>query len=213
MTERGSGRFAAIALVAGIMMPVFYYGTQIAAFPFYPGYDPLRQAASELGSDRSLQPWLFNAGAMLTGLASLVAAYGVPAAFLRLGGKSWTAGLAALALVSCGLASLNAGWFALPDPRHNPGWLGLGTFLLPAVLLLASWGVRDMAALRWFLVAALLAVAALAPFMAGLTGVDRASYGGLLQRLLTLPLFLSVGAASLVLRRRLSQLDPSGRNS
>lgn len=209
MAEPRSAAFISIALIAGVAVPLFYYGSQAAAYPFYPGYDPLRQVASELGSDRSLQPWLFNTGAMLTGLASLIAAFGVAGAFTRLGATRWSAWLVALALISCGLASLNAGWFALPDPRHNPGWLGLGTFLLPIVLLLPTWRIPGMEGLRLFLMAAILAVAALAPFMAGLTGIDRASYGGLLQRLLTLPLFLSVGVASLVLRRRLSQLDPS----
>jgi hypothetical membrane protein len=201
-------RLRTLGLAAATAVPILYYGTQLAALPFYPGYEPLRQPASALGSDASLQPWLFNGGAILTGLASFGAAYGVAAACLALGGWRWAAWLAALALLSCGLASLNAGWFPLPDPRHNPGWLGLGTFLLPPVLLLAVWRIGGLGWLRLFLAAAILAVAALAPFMAGWAGVDRAAYGGLLQRLLTLPLFLSVAAAGLGLRSRLRQLDP-----
>lgn len=201
-------RLRAFGLLAAVSVPVLYYGTQLASLPFYPGYDWLRQPASALGSDQSLRPWLFNGGALLTGLASFAAAYGIAAACIALGGRRWRASAAALALLSCGLASLNAGWFALPDPRHNPGLLGLGTFLLPPVLLLAVWKISGLAKLRLFLSGAILAVAALAPFMAGWAGVDRAAYGGLLQRLLTLPLFLSVAAAGLGLRSRLRQLDP-----
>jgi hypothetical protein len=201
-------RLRAFGLAAAIAVPILYYGSQLAALPFYPGYDLLKQPASALGSDGSSQPWLFNGGAMLTGLASFAAAHGIAAACIALGGARWAAWLAALALLSCGLASLNAGWFALPDPRHNPGWLGLGTFLLPPLLLLAVWTIPGLGKLRLFLAAALLAVAALAPLMAGWTGPDRADYGGLLQRLLTLPLFLSVAMAGLGLASRLRQLDP-----
>jgi hypothetical protein len=199
---------AAFGLPAAIAVPILYYGAQLAALPFYPGYDGLRQPASALGSDASSRPWLFNGGAILTGLASVAAAYGIAAACIALGGWRWASWLAALAFASCGLASLNAGWFPLPDARHNPGLLGLGTFLLPPALLLAVWRIDGLVRLRLFLAAAMLAVAAIAPFMAGWTGVDRAAYGGLLQRLLTLPLFLSAAAAGLALRSRLRQLDP-----
>ncbi len=201
-------RLTVFGLAAAVAVPILYYGSQLAALPFHPDYDWLRQPASALGSDQSLRPWLFNGGAMLTGLASIAAAYGIASACIALGGWRWAALLAALALLSCGLASLNAGWFALPDPRHNPGLLGLGTFLLPPVLLLAVWKIRGLAGLRLFLAGAILAVAALAPFMAGWTGVDRSALGGLLQRLLTLPLFLSPGFAGLALAARLRQLDP-----
>ena len=201
-------RLRALGLAAAVAVPILYYGTQLAALPFYPDYDWLGQPASALGSDRSLRPWLFNGGAMLTGLASLAAAYGIGSACIARGGARWAAWLAALALLSCGLASLNAGWFALPDPRHNPGWLGIGTFLLPPLLLLAIWTIPGLARLRLFLAGAMLAVAAVAPFMAGWTGLDRAEFGGLLQRLLTLPLFLSVAMAGLGLAARLRQLDP-----
>jgi len=203
-------RLTRLGLTAAVAVPILYYATQLAALPFYPGYDPLRQAASELGSDGSLYPGLFNGGAILTGLASLAAACGIASACIALGGWRWAAWLAAAALLSCGLASLNAGWFPLPDPRHNPGWLGLGTFLLPPVLLLAVWRIPGTRRLRFALAAAILAVATLAPFMAGWAGVDRAAYGGLLQRLLTLPLFLPVAAAGLALQARLRQLDPHG---
>lgn len=201
-------RLRAFGLAAAVAVPILYYGTQLAALPFYAGYDPMTQPASALGSGNSNLPWLFNGGAILTGLASLAAAYGIAAACIALGGARWAAWLAALALLSCGLASLNAGWFALPDPRHNPGWLGIGTFLLPPLLLLAVWRIPGLERLRLFLAGAILAVAAVAPFMAGWTGLDRADYGGLLQRLLTLPLFLSVAMAGLGLAARLRQLDP-----
>ena len=76
----------AFGLAAAVAVPILYYGTQVAALPFHPGYDWLRQPASTLGSDQSLRPWLFNGGAMLTGLASFAAAYGIAAACIVLTG-------------------------------------------------------------------------------------------------------------------------------
>ena len=60
------------ALYAAIAMPVIYFGTQLVAAPFYPDYSFSRDTASMLGTTDSHHPWIFNLGAMLTGVAGLV---------------------------------------------------------------------------------------------------------------------------------------------
>jgi hypothetical protein len=64
------------ALYAAIAMPVIYFGTQVIAAPFYPEYSFARDRASILGTTSSEQPWIFNLGAVLTGAAGLVGAFG-----------------------------------------------------------------------------------------------------------------------------------------
>jgi hypothetical membrane protein len=198
-----SRRWTEIGLIAGIAVPILYFGIQAVTMPLYPGYDPLRQPASALGSDSAPWGWVFNTGAILTGLATFAAAYGIGRALAVLGSWRMAAALAALALVSSGAASINAGLFHLPDPRHNPGWLGIGTFVFPLVMLIAAWPLPGSRGLKAMLLACVVAFAALAPVMAGATAIDRAAYGGLLQRLVALALFLPVGVGACWLLRRL----------
>ena len=63
----------------GIAVPLLYYGVQVVAAPFYSGFSFLSTTASELGSDGSTRPSIFNAGAILVGISSFIAAVG----FLR----------------------------------------------------------------------------------------------------------------------------------
>jgi hypothetical membrane protein len=51
------------ALYAAIAMPLIYFGTQLIAAPFYPGYSFAQDTASMLGTTTSRQPWIFNLGA------------------------------------------------------------------------------------------------------------------------------------------------------
>jgi hypothetical membrane protein len=41
-------------------MPVIFFGTQIAAAPFYPGYSFSQESVSMLGTHFSGHPWMFN---------------------------------------------------------------------------------------------------------------------------------------------------------
>ena len=69
--------FTMAALQTGMAVPFLYFGTQLAAALFFPGYSFLRMPASLLGSDQATYPMIFNAGAILTGLATLLAAVGI----------------------------------------------------------------------------------------------------------------------------------------
>jgi hypothetical membrane protein len=156
-------RWVETALAAAIGVPILYFGAQVGIMPFHPGYDALTQPASALGADGAPYAWLFNLGVLLTGILTIAAAWGIGRGLFAAGARPALAWLAGLALLSSGLASLNAGIFHLPDPRHNPGWLGAGMFLFPPLLLAAAWSFDKARGLRLRLVLCLAAIAVLAP--------------------------------------------------
>lgn len=133
--DHPGGNLKRFALCCGVAVPILYYGTQFAAMAFYPGYRILAQVASELGSNQSTQPMVFNAGAVLTGIAALIAAFG----FLRAIPNRVLAWLVFLGMLSNGAAGMWAGIHPLPDPRHNPGAIGAGMFFLPLLFIFATW--------------------------------------------------------------------------
>jgi hypothetical membrane protein len=197
MAQRGTGdRLTDLLLWIAVAIPFFYYGTQLVAARFYPGYDFRLQVASELGSDRAPTPGIFNAGVLLVGLGCLLAALGYYRGLVRAGGNRVLTGLVAAALVSAGAASLWAGTYHLPDPRHNPGALGAGMFVFTPLLLAAVWRLNGSRNLMLLLVAALLGVALLAPFMSGAFGPQPP---GLFQRLFAATFFLPIAFGALFL--------------
>jgi len=174
-------------------VPILYYGVQIATVPFYPGYSFLTNSASELGSENSSFPGAFNAGVIVNGIAALIAAPALFSALALEGVSRLWSWLVALALISMGVASIWAGSYALPDPRHNPGALGAGTFLIPLLLPLAVLRVEAARSLRKYLFFNLAVFFALVPVMSGLTAVDLHQFGGLLQRVTAAVVYLPVG--------------------
>lgn len=210
-------RLARAALALGFSIPFLYFGVQLLAAPFYSGYSFLSQDASTLGSSGSSFPALFNTGALLVGLTTLLAAWGFWQALGALGVRPLFIGLTALALISSGLASLNAAIFPLPDPRHSGGPLGLGTFFLPVLLPLTLWKFPGARSLKSYLVLNLLVFIALIPIMSGLiqmiginTGLDLQGYQnflnthqGLLQRVTASVVFIPIALVAYFLRQRL----------
>ena len=71
-------------LACGVAVPVIYYGIQVLAAAYEPDYSFVRQAASELGSDRAARAAWFNAGIMMLGGVALAASVGLLRAMLRL---------------------------------------------------------------------------------------------------------------------------------
>ena len=176
-------------------MPI-YFGTQLIAAPFYSGYSFAQDTASMLGTTTSRQPWIFNLGAVLTGVAGLTGAFGL---FRELRTVTWTALalLVGLSVVANGVLSLKAGMFPMPDPRHA-SWqfLMFPTLAAPVLLLIALW--RQSVALRMYLlcnaVALLLMMHRVAPVFAE----------GTMQRLFALVVFVPVGVAGYALVRRVT---------
>jgi hypothetical membrane protein len=194
------------ALGAGVAVPFLYYGAQAIAAPFFPGFSFLGTTASELGSDHSAHPFLFNGGAILLGVAGLVAAVGFFRAFRLLGTHPILAWLTSIALAVSGLSSLWAGCFPLPDPRHagHPAFL-IAMLSLPPFLAVAIWR-RGHVALNCYLLANLFPLAVMIPIMSGVTALDTHIYRGLLQRIFALTVFLPIGVAAYVLATRTKAL-------
>jgi hypothetical membrane protein len=192
-----------ISLWCGVLVPLVYFGAQLIAAPFYPDYSFLVNSASQLGSDASTFPALLNGGAMLSGVLGLLSAYGIGTALQAAGAKPWFAWISAACAVSVAAAAIWAGLHPMPDPQHNPGAIGIGMFLGPLALLAAFWNVRDGRAMRAYLVFTLFAFAALAPIMSGITPVDLNHYGGLMQRVAALVLYLPPAVAAWWLLRRI----------
>jgi hypothetical membrane protein len=217
-TRKGSTIMIALALRIGIAVPFLYFGVQFAAAPFYPGYSFLTRDASTLGSPGSSLPAVFNIGAICVGILMFIAAWGFLRAFRFLGVRNFIAWPTALAILSGGLGSLNAGLFPLPDPRHAGGVLascGAGIFLLPFLLPLAIWKLLDRGPVAKYFVTNVIALAALFPIMSGfvqrsgvLTGVAMVwyqtflnNYQGLLQRIFALIVFVPIAVSALFLSR------------
>jgi hypothetical membrane protein len=212
----GAIRFA---LGLGVAAPFLYFGIQIAAAPFFPDYSFLARDASTLGSNGSSLPALFNIGCLVVGIVTLIASWGFFRAFRLLKVRAAIAGLASLALVASGLASINAFLFPLPDPRHTGSVLalaGAGTFLLPFLLPLALWKLIERGPIASYFIANIVAIIALIPVMSGLiqrfsimAGVDIPWYQsflnndqGLLQRIASVIVFGPIAVSAWYLSQR-----------
>lgn len=205
-----------LALRLGLLVPILYIAMQVVAAAFYPGYSFFDQDASTLGSPGSRFPALFNGGAIIEGIVKCIVAWGFLRAFQKLGRSSIVAWLIPLVLVASGLASINAGVFPLPDPRHTMSplaVLNIGTILLPLLVPMAVWRWCETRTVKVYFIVNIVMFIVLLPIMSGLiqrlsvmAGVELYTYQqllnqyhGLLQRIaasLTLPP-LAVGASLL----------------
>jgi hypothetical protein len=203
----------------GIAVPLLYFGIQLVAAAFYPGYSFYSHDASTLGSDGSTAPWIFNVGALLLGAIKVAVALAFASVLPQAGVGRVLSALTALALASAGLGSVNAFLHPLPDPRHTEGLLsivGSGFVLLPILTTAVLWrlGARRYALLN------IVFCLALIPLMTGLVqricmqiGIDFSGfqaflngYHGLVQRMGAAVVFVPVGVIAHLLRRRTAPL-------
>jgi len=173
-------------------MPVVYFGAQALAAPFFPNFNVLAHTASVLGSNLSLRPAILNMGAALTGAAAVAASFGLFRELRSHGVWLVVAALVATCSISIGLASLWAASHPLPDPRHNSGLLGAGAFAAPFAVLLSSLALQNSSRLRWYLIVNVLLFFVVAALYAGLISLDLRSYGGAVQRLAALVMFVPI---------------------
>lgn len=194
----------AFALGCGIMVPMLYFGNQLLAAPFFPNYSFLSMDASLLGSDLAIYPAIFNIGAIITGIATIIASVGFLLALQQLATNPLLTWLTALAILLNGLGSLWAGLFPMPDPRHGDNPFAVGIFLFPLLLTFTLWNHRNARLIKIYLIITNLLFIALVPIMSGVSGINTQGYQGLLQRIAALVFFLpiSVGAYFLIQRTK-----------
>ena len=76
-----------LMLCAAVAVPLLYFGVQLIAAPYYPGYSFATDTASMLGTAASRHPGILNNGAILDGIAGVSEQPGCSLAF-----PAWQAG-------------------------------------------------------------------------------------------------------------------------
>lgn len=188
-------------LAAAVAIPLLYFGVQLIAAPWYPGYSFITDTASMLGTAASLHPSIFNNGAILDGVAGIVGAAGL---FLGLSGTAskWLRTLVAIGVLFDGVLSLKAGLFPMPDPRHA-SWqfLMFPILITPLLMLAATW--RISAWLRIYLVADVAFLILMVPMM--MHRIAPLWPEGTMQRLFALVVMVPIGVVALALLRERQQ--------
>ena len=195
------------ALGSGILVPIFYFGTQLLAAPFFPDYSFLSMEASLLGSDLAIYPAIFNIGAILTGIVTIIASVGFLLALQHLGTNRFLAWLTSLAVLLNGLGSLWAGFFPMPDPRHGSNPFAVGIFLFPILLTFSLWNRSNARPIKIYLIITNLLFIALIPIMSGVSSINTQGYQGLLQRIAVLVFFVPISVGSYFLIKRTKNLS------
>ncbi len=188
-----------LAGACALFFPVLYFVLQLIAAPFYPGYSFISNAASDLGSPDSLQPLVFNIGALIIGVIGLIGAFGLWHGLRARGSGVRSAGVLAFAVALAAASSIWAGMFPLPDPMHGQNPLTVGLFVMPFVALFTLWQ-RAGRALRLYLLLNILCFAALAYVLSGTAGIPIGPIQGLTQRAFALVAFGPIGVAAWLLR-------------
>jgi hypothetical membrane protein len=212
-------RFRLAALRIGVLVPFVYFGIQLIAAPFYPGYSFMNRDASTLGSAGSRCPAIFNLGSILLGMMTLIAAWGFFRALRDSGVNPILTWLISLGVASFGVASINAGIFPLPDPRHTTGVFaiaGIGSILLPFLMPVVVSKLHGSRPLRTLLLFNIVALFLLIPIVSGLSqyvlikaGVPFPRYQdflnhsvGLVQRILAFITIVPIGIGAYCLIAR-----------
>lgn len=106
-----------VALQMGMAVPFLYFGTQLVTAPFFPGYSCLTMPASLLGSDQAVYPAIFNVGAIITGIATLIASVGFLYALQELKANPILAWLTTIAIALNGLGQPLGGIYPTAGPK------------------------------------------------------------------------------------------------
>jgi hypothetical membrane protein len=192
-----------VLLLAGILIPVVYFGLLLLAPVIYPGFSYVTQYASEMGSAAARYPAVFNMGVMACGVAGLVASFGFFHAVRRLGGNTLLAALTGLTLFLFGIATFMGGKFPMPDERHGGYGLGFAFQLAPLFLALALWRLRSLRGLCIFLLVVFGVMTFVILVMMGVGSLVTRANVGLWQRANALAGFPWVGIAAWRLRKEL----------
>lgn len=190
-----------VFLLGAMLLPVLYFGVQVALAPTFPGYSFLIHPASLLGSDQSPSAAVFNAVAILCGVTGIAGAIGL---FIALRAQRCPLVMNVLIVAAVLLAAAGCIWagvFPMPDPRHGANPSAPALIGLPVLLAIASFLAPALKAWRIYFVANLALLTVVILVMAGIIPVDRAAYGGLLQRFIAFAGFVPIGVAGVALWR------------
>lgn len=188
-----------ILLAGGVAAPLIYLGLMAGGSLLFPGFDHQTQFVSELGGPDAPHPMIFNLGLMAAGTLTILGAVGL---FLRLRGQAVVgAALAALAVGVFGASILIGGIFPLPDPRHMAWGMGFAVQVAPLLMLWAVWRTPNLAGLKGFLFASLIAVNLALAVLFGVGDLVGPDNIGLWQRLYGLTMYPWIGVTALWLMR------------
>jgi hypothetical protein len=124
MNTQAKDQLTVIAIGAGTLIPLVYFGIQLVAAPFAQNYSFVRQVASELGMTTvSRFPGIFIWGTILGSIPTFITAFGFLFGLRRLGVHPVPTWLTFFALIAITLSDIMAGLFPLPDSRHEGPFL------------------------------------------------------------------------------------------
>jgi len=192
----GNQRLTTLMLSAAVAVPLLYFGVQLIAVPWFPGYRFATDTASMLGTAASFHPGIFNNGAILDGIA-----FGAAGLFLGLSSvaRKWLRTLVAIGVFSNGVLSLKAGLFPMPDPRHASWQFLLFPILItPLLMLAATWRISVW--LRIYLMVDVACLFLLIPIM--MHRIAPIWPEGATQRLFAFVAMVPIGIVALVLLRK-----------
>jgi len=192
-----------LLLWMGVLVPVVYYGAQIAGALSWPGYDIATQYASELGSAKAPHPEYFNWPVMAGGVLAVLSSLGFFLALRERGGGLIPSFLTALCIAAFGVSYVMGGMFPMPNELHNGFGLGLATIPAPLFMLWALARTRAPG-LKLVLVLTFLAMVGmnLIMFNIGELNLVRQSNVGLWQRAYSLASIPWLALAALALMGR-----------
>lgn len=193
-----------LGLYAVIAIPFLYFGLQVVAAPFYPGYSFLKNVASDLGSDKAPNAAIFNVGIMAFGVIVALSSFAFLSACYKVGVNKVVTWLAFVALLMNGLTTVWAGYFPLPDPRHggHPSFV-IFMLLMPLSTSAVVWRWGQSVWSKVFVVATILLLLFMVGVFSGALPVNLNEMLGLRQRLFVLAGYPIVSIAGYVLLRRL----------
>lgn len=202
-------RIDTISLRLATWMPFLYLANLALGSLLYPGFSQSRQMVSELGSKGAPHPGIFNVGIVVIGISILVSAFGYFRAlqFLKTNlGWLW---LTTSILFLSGVATLLAGIYPWPDPRHDGKYLGLVIILGPISLAAAMWNIKSTKSFSLYLLAASLVMIIMLAILIGAGGLATPANVGVYQRIYALAAFPWIGAGAYVLKKQCSQTAPA----
>lgn len=197
MTNNIKANFSFGLLAAGMLVPVLYFGIQLVASLFWPGYSWVRNVASEFGSPMFEYHRVFNVGVITFGVLLVFSSIGFWSGMRRAGNHVLLTIPVCMGVIGMGVQAAWAGWYPMPDPRHggHPAFV-IAMLSTPLLLSAVLWRLGGRL-LRVYVTVNLIVLLGMVPIMSGMTTIDRGAYAGLLQRVLTATVFIPVGVAAL----------------